>query len=338
MFWDIFLPHHERDGMATTFGALEARHFPNRYEHYLARKDGRQRRITWSITALLDEAGQPSHIVATGTDTTESHEAEKTLSASEHRLALQYETVAILIAATTLDRAAPRLLETICASLRWDHGALWLSDASDQVLQCRYSWHAPAVDDAPFRALGDGIEFGPGVGMLGRVWSSGEPAWVDDIAADPRFGRTDRAAEQQVRAGLWAPISRRSGVCGVMEFFSRDKRPPDADLLRAMATIGAQVGHFVDRVQAEEALTHQALHDQLTGLPNRACLADRLRQALLAAEGTGAPGRAPPARSQSLQGSKRHSGPSLRRHGLARGQRARAIGGTRLRHPGAFGW
>jgi len=37
---------------------------------------------------------------------------------------------------------------------------------------------------------------------------------------------------------------------------------------------------ITDRKRAEEELTHQALHDQLTGLPNRGLLLDRLDQAL----------------------------------------------------------
>jgi diguanylate cyclase (GGDEF)-like protein len=83
------------------------------------------------------------------------------------------------------------------------------------------------------------------------------------------------------------PVPRRSEVFGVLEFFSRETRPSDAYLLRAMTTIGVQVGHFIDRVTAEEALAHQALHDSLTGLPNRAYLADRLSEALTAAEASG---------------------------------------------------
>jgi len=41
-----------------------------------------------------------------------------------------------------------------------------------------------------------------------------------------------------------------------------------------------------ERARAEEALAHQALHDPLTGLPNRRLLSDRLEQSLLSAQRT----------------------------------------------------
>jgi signal transduction histidine kinase len=39
-----------------------------------------------------------------------------------------------------------------------------------------------------------------------------------------------------------------------MEFFSHERRPPDQDLLHMMATIGSQIGQFIERKRAEEAL------------------------------------------------------------------------------------
>ena len=51
----------------------------------------------------------------------------------------------------------------------------------------------------------------------------------------------------------------------------------------------AMVSDITDRKRAEEELAHQALHDHLTGLPNRALLLDRLQQALGRSERSGAP-------------------------------------------------
>ena len=60
------------------------------------------------------------------------------------------------------------------------------------------------------------------------------------------------------RAGLHAafgfPVLGRAGILGVMEFFSREIREPDADLLGMLTTVGSQIGLFVERKRAEEEL------------------------------------------------------------------------------------
>ncbi len=52
---------------------------------------------------------------------------------------------------------------------------------------------------------------------------------------------------------------------------------PDSDFLQSVAHILASA---VERDRYEEQMRHDALHDALTGLPNRTLLLDRLRQAL----------------------------------------------------------
>ncbi len=48
--------------------------------------------------------------------------------------------------------------------------------------------------------------------------------------------------------------------------------------------VGLSVQDVTERAQASEVLRHQALHDSLTNLPNRACLNERLKAALVASE------------------------------------------------------
>src|SRR5262249_9709742 len=97
-------------------------------------------------------------------------------------------------------------------------------------------------------------EFAPGVGLPGRVWASGEPTWIPDLTHDENFPRAAVAAREGLHACFGFPLMHEGTVRGVMEFFSREIREPDEDLLRMMATVGSQIGLFLERKQAEEEL------------------------------------------------------------------------------------
>ena len=47
---------------------------------------------------------------------------------SERRLTAEYVAARALLDATTIDEAAPKILEAICDALGWEHGALWTID------------------------------------------------------------------------------------------------------------------------------------------------------------------------------------------------------------------
>ena len=57
---------------------------------------------------------------------------------------------------------------------------------------------------------------------------------------------------QGLHAAFSFPIRLGAEVLGVIEFFSREIRPPDEDLLKMFTTVGAQIGQFMDRRRAEE--------------------------------------------------------------------------------------
>ena len=94
-----------------------------------------------------------------------------------------------------------------------------------------------------------------GVGLPGRIWRSASPIWVPDVTADENFPRGASAAVAGLHGAFACPIQVGDDeVLGVVEFFSREVREPDPDLLEMMATLGGQMGQFIERRRAEERL------------------------------------------------------------------------------------
>ena len=170
------------------------------------------------------------------------------------RLHAQYAITRALAESASLREAAPRVLQAICETLGWEHGALWRVDAAAGVLRCREAWHPPSSSFPEFEEESGRATFASGVGLPGRVWASGKPAWIPDVVRDSNFPRAAIAAREGLHAALGFPVLFGAEVLGVLEFFSREIRRPDVELLALLATAGSQIGQFAERKRAEEEL------------------------------------------------------------------------------------
>ncbi|NIR67259.1 MAG: PAS domain S-box protein [Aliifodinibius sp.] len=78
-FWDFLIPGEDFHLVEERFTKLREGVLPSEGENRWVTRDGSQRLISWSNTALFDSQGNVEHIVAIGIDITERKEAEEKL-------------------------------------------------------------------------------------------------------------------------------------------------------------------------------------------------------------------------------------------------------------------
>jgi GAF domain-containing protein len=174
----------------------------------------------------------------------------------QRRREAHYAVTRVLSEAESIGEAAPKILGAVGESLGWDVGAIWTIDRG--VLRCVDVWKAPSLDVPEFEAITREKTFPPGVGLPGRVWSTGASAWIEDVVRDDNFPRASTAAAEGLHGAFAFPISSGGGVMGVVEAFSRQVQEPDEDLLEMMAAIGTQIGLFIQHREAEASIRASA--------------------------------------------------------------------------------
>lgn len=171
--------------------------------------------------------------------------AERPLHRLEQLLSLQLEVSRLLVQAAELDEVGAVLLEVLGGRLGLRAATLWLlGDGGD--LRPLAVWKAPGATGAP--AV-------PRAGVL-----AGEAQATKSVVTASHLG----AAVPVVADRLY----------GVVELLG--SLPPDEDLRTVLVDLGIQIGQFVRRAQAEDALrrtvdqlTRIAATDPLTGVRNR---------------------------------------------------------------------
>jgi len=213
--------------------------FENRY----LCKDGSFKWLLWWAVAHPERG----LIYAAGIDCTDRKREEA-------RLGAQHAVTRVLAEAPTLAKATPRILQAICESLDWSVGSIWRRDPKHSLLRCVELWHSPSTEVKEFDWETRSRTFAQGVGLPGRVWLQAAPVWIEDVTRDSNFPRSPIAAREDLHAAFGFPILLGTEVLGVLEFFSHKIQKPDTRLLEMLSAIGSQIGQFIERMEAEDAL------------------------------------------------------------------------------------
>ncbi len=210
-------------------------------------------------------------------------QTQEKLQKLERRMAMQFEVARVLTDADSLPDAAPKLLRAIGEGLGWDVAQLWIVDRQVNKLRWQASWHRDSLNVEDFVAASRNRFFSHGAGLPGRVWDSGAPEWIDEIANDRFFPRVTFAVQAQLHSAFGFPVKVGDRVSGVIEFFSTERQPTDQSLLELMNGIGNQIGQFIDREGAEEERAALYEREQRARLELEATM-QRMRQVQIVTE------------------------------------------------------
>jgi diguanylate cyclase (GGDEF)-like protein/PAS domain S-box-containing protein len=234
--WDVIPPVEVGEVQGVVAG-LQAGTFPNTHENHWMTRDGALRLIRWENACLTDDAGDATHVIATGIDITEARRADDAVRG--------IETVGRLLAE---QGPVPHALDAVLGELQERMGyeflALYVRDGAALRLGAQRGYA-----DLPERIDST-------TGVIGRVLRTGVAAFVPDARADSDY----RPGDAEVAAEIAVPLLGDTGTLGVLNIESpvREGLTP-ADLRLA--------GAVADRLS-----TSLLLHEQQQTLRNRAGL------------------------------------------------------------------
>ena len=281
-----FVHPDDREVIASAHARLLAGAEVVEMEYRVLCRDGSAVWVRTTARALHDPAsGEFAGVRASTRNITEQREREAELQTTTAELQRRLHNTAAIarlgehaLEEADLERFLAAATDSVAEILDVPLCAVLTDGGGDDGLRMRAGagWHASALG----RLIVDRTSVENWLRRLGRA-----PVVFTDLA--PLGSWKDLLHEHCALGGMWVLLADRHRPFGVLAVSTRVERvftDDDRALLGAVANI---LSDAIARHRAEDAARHDALHDALTGLPNRRLVTDRLAHALARSERSG---------------------------------------------------
>ena len=148
----------------------------------------------------------------------------------------------------------------------------------------------PTAPSLPIRLVAQLDATGPDSELGQSVRTSASHVVFRSITTDPRWASMHAVLTTERLSACWCWPVLASGtgeLLGLLTVFLDNNRGPHPSERPLLARAQHLAAIAIERARFEAQLEYQAMHDSLTGLPNRTLLLDRIEQALASSQRTG---------------------------------------------------
>ena len=243
---DIMPADEAKELQASMRGMLAGEDEGRRIEQRYRRKDGEQVWVDLTMRLVRGPDGKPIYFQAVNVDIRDRKRAEVLQAA-------RFSVTQALVTSPGWERAAPSVLEGLCRALDWELAEYWEVDSARDAMHFVTSWKRPGRDTAAFEATASQVTYRRGEGLAGRVWETGAPVSMPELAGD-NTQRAAAAAAVGLHGVTGFPVRSGRRVVGMISLHTWAPRELDDGLAAVMNDVGSQIGEFVERKRAEVAL------------------------------------------------------------------------------------
>jgi diguanylate cyclase (GGDEF)-like protein/PAS domain S-box-containing protein len=217
-----------------------------RIEMRYTRKDGEPVWVDVTTRLVRGPDNNPLYLQTVAVDIRDRKRAEVLQAA-------RFAVTQALVTSPGWEKAAPGVLEGLCMTLDWELAEYWEVDAEREAMHFVTSWKRPGRDTSSYEATASQTSYKRGEGLAGRVWETGTPVSIQDVASDDS-PRSAAAVAAGLKGIVGFPVRSGRRVVGMIALHTWAPRDLDEGLLAVMNDVGSQIGEFVERKRAEVAL------------------------------------------------------------------------------------
>jgi PAS domain S-box-containing protein len=185
----------------------------------------------------------------------EARKKAETALKSETKLVRLLQEISVMSnEASSVQDAMQICLDKVCVHTGFSVGHVYLPEPEGTFVSSNVWYFDRPEEYEIFRKVTNATTFIPGIGLPGRVFESGKPAWISDVTQGSNCPRASIEKGIEVKSGFAFPVLEQKKVVAVLEFFSKEVLEQDDSVMTAISILATQLGRVTERKRSEEQL------------------------------------------------------------------------------------